>query len=123
MQPLLTCALTTASILLCSFAQAVLDCAFQLGKNTALSEGEVLQSPEKAGGTRGVDLVAPLLVNLGFCRIRFWYLVASASGISRETSRNYFWNLTLFFCRCGGARTETGHLYGGRIHFRQLDIA
>ena len=34
-----------------------------------------------------MDLVAPLLVKLGFCRIRFWYTVASGSGISRETSR------------------------------------
>jgi hypothetical protein len=40
-------------------------------------------------------LVARLLVNLGFCRIRFWYLVAPGSGISRETSRNYFSNLTV----------------------------
>ena len=43
---------------------------------------------------RSVDLVARLLVNLGFCRTRFWYLVASGSGISRETSRIHFWNLT-----------------------------
>jgi len=40
------------------------------------------------------NLVARLLVNLGFCRIRFWYAVASGSGISRETSRIFFWNLT-----------------------------
>jgi hypothetical protein len=44
-------------------------------------------------GTRQ-DLVAQLLVNLGFCRIRFWYPVAPGSGISRETSRIHFWNLT-----------------------------
>jgi hypothetical protein len=42
--------------------------------------------------------VAPLLVNLGFCRIRFWYPVASGSGISRESSRIYFWNLTANYC-------------------------
>jgi hypothetical protein len=41
------------------------------------------------------NLVARLLVKLGFCRIRFWYLVAPGSGISRETSRIYFWNLTI----------------------------
>ena len=41
-----------------------------------------------------MDLVARLLVNLGFCRTRFWYLVAPGSGIPRETSRIYFWNLT-----------------------------
>ena len=29
-----------------------------------------------------------------FGRTRFWYLVALGSGISRETSRNHFWNLT-----------------------------
>jgi hypothetical protein len=40
------------------------------------------------------NLVARLLINLGVCRIRFWYLVAPASGSCRETSRNYFWNLT-----------------------------
>ena len=44
---------------------------------------------------RRVDLVARLLVNLGFCRIRFWYPVSSGSGISRETSRIYLWNLTV----------------------------
>jgi hypothetical protein len=43
---------------------------------------------------RRVDLVAPLLVKSGFCRIRFWYPVAPGSGISKENSRNYFWNLT-----------------------------
>jgi hypothetical protein len=43
---------------------------------------------------RSVDLVARLLVVLGFCLIRFWYAVASGSGISREISRNSFWNLT-----------------------------
>jgi hypothetical protein len=47
---------------------------------------------------RSPELVAPLLVKLGFCRIRFWYLVASASGISREISRIYFWNLTSSSC-------------------------
>jgi len=41
-----------------------------------------------------VDLFARLLVNSEFCRIRFWYLVAPGSGISREISRIYFWNLT-----------------------------
>ena len=41
-----------------------------------------------------MDLVASLLVNLGFCRIRFWYPVASGSGISRKTCRIYFLNLT-----------------------------
>jgi hypothetical protein len=41
-----------------------------------------------------LNLVARLLVNLGFCRIRFWYSVASGSGICRETSRIHFWNLT-----------------------------
>jgi hypothetical protein len=41
------------------------------------------------------NLVARLLVNLEFCRIRFWYPVAPGSGICRETGRNYFWNLTL----------------------------
>jgi len=40
------------------------------------------------------DLVARLLVNLGFCRTSFWYAVASGSGISRETGRIYLWNLT-----------------------------
>jgi len=44
---------------------------------------------------RSVDPVASLLVKSGFCRIRFWYLVASGSGISRETSRISFWNLTV----------------------------
>jgi hypothetical protein len=44
---------------------------------------------------RSVDPVASLLVKSGFCRIRFWYAVAPGSGISRETSRNYFWNLTV----------------------------
>lgn len=39
------------------------------------------------------DFVARLLVDLGFCRIRFWYPVALGSGISRETGRIYFWNL------------------------------
>jgi hypothetical protein len=29
-----------------------------------------------------------------FGRTRFWYLVAPGSGISREISRIYFWNLT-----------------------------
>jgi hypothetical protein len=42
--------------------------------------------------------VAPLLVDLEFCRIRFWYLVAPGAGISRETSRIHFWNLTI---ECG----------------------
>jgi hypothetical protein len=42
-----------------------------------------------------VDLVARLLVKSGSCRIRFWYVVAPGSGISRETSRNCFWNLTV----------------------------
>jgi hypothetical protein len=46
---------------------------------------------------RSVDPVASLLVKSGFCRIRFWYAVAPGSGISRETSRNYFWNLTTQF--------------------------
>jgi hypothetical protein len=32
---------------------------------------------------RSADLVASLLVNLEFCRIRFWYLVVPGSGISR----------------------------------------
>jgi hypothetical protein len=36
-------------------------------------------------------------VDVGFCRTRFWYIVASGSGISRETSRIYFWNLTPWF--------------------------
>jgi hypothetical protein len=40
-------------------------------------------------------LVARLLVKVELCRIRFWYLVASGSGIYREISGNYFWNLTL----------------------------
>jgi hypothetical protein len=40
------------------------------------------------------DFVARLLVKSGFGRIRFWYPVALGSGISRETSRIYFWNLT-----------------------------
>jgi hypothetical protein len=44
---------------------------------------------------RSVDPVASLLVKSGFCRIRFWYAVGPGSGISRETSRNYFWNLTV----------------------------
>jgi hypothetical protein len=48
-----------------------------------------------------VDPVASLLVKSGFCRIRFWYAVAPGSGISRETSRNYFWNLTV---EAGGER-------------------
>ena len=43
---------------------------------------------------RSADLVARLLVKLGFCRIRFWYLVALGSGIFREICRIYFWNLT-----------------------------
>jgi hypothetical protein len=43
---------------------------------------------------RSVDLVASLLVNLGFCRIRFWYSVAPGSGISRKNSRTYIWILT-----------------------------
>jgi hypothetical protein len=38
--------------------------------------------------------VAPLVVNLGFCRIRFWYLVAPGSGSSREAGRKHLWNLT-----------------------------
>jgi hypothetical protein len=46
------------------------------------------------------DLVASLLVQSGFCRIRFWYLVASGSGISRETGRIYFWNLTVVAGGC-----------------------
>ena len=44
---------------------------------------------------RSVDLVASLLVNLAFCRIRSWYLVAPGFGISRETGRIFLWNLTL----------------------------
>ena len=44
---------------------------------------------------RSADRVARLLVNFGFCRIRFWYLVAAGSGISRKLSRIYFWNLTI----------------------------
>jgi hypothetical protein len=40
------------------------------------------------------DFVAQLLVDLGFCRIRFWYLVAPGSGISREASRIHSWTLT-----------------------------
>jgi hypothetical protein len=44
--------------------------------------------------SRQPDLVASLLDDLGFCRIRFWYPVASASGISREICRIYFWKLT-----------------------------
>jgi len=58
---------------------------------------------------RSVDLLARLLVNLGCCRTRFWYLVSPGSGISRETSRIYFWNLTdddvmrlVARCVCGG---------------------
>jgi hypothetical protein len=43
-----------------------------------------------AGIGRSVDLVARLLVNLEYCRTRFWYLVAPGSGISRETSRIHF---------------------------------
>jgi hypothetical protein len=49
---------------------------------------------------RSVDLVAPLLVNSVFCRISCWYAVASGSGISKETSRNSFWNLTAAVDRC-----------------------
>jgi hypothetical protein len=30
---------------------------------------------------------------LEFCRIRFWYAVAPGSGISRDTSNIFFWNL------------------------------
>jgi hypothetical protein len=44
---------------------------------------------------RSADLVARLLVKSGLCRIRFWYSVAPGSGISREISRIYFWNLTV----------------------------
>jgi hypothetical protein len=44
------------------------------------------------------DFVAPLLVKLGFCRIRFWYPVALGSGISRENRRIFFWNLTGVVC-------------------------
>ena len=44
---------------------------------------------------RRPNLVARLLVNLGFCRMRFWYPVAPGSGISRETSRISFCSLTL----------------------------
>jgi hypothetical protein len=47
------------------------------------------------------DFVAPLLVKLGFCRIRFWYPVALGSGISRENRRIFFWNLTGVVCVCG----------------------
>ena len=39
--------------------------------------------------------VARLLVNLGFLSHLVWYRVASGSGISGETSRIFFWNLTV----------------------------
>jgi hypothetical protein len=44
------------------------------------------------------NLVAQLLVNLGFCRIRFWYLDAPGSATSREAVRIHFWNLTVVQC-------------------------
>jgi hypothetical protein len=45
------------------------------------------------------NLVSPLLVYLGFRLTCFWYLVSPGSGISRETSRIYLWNLTVFLLR------------------------
>jgi hypothetical protein len=39
-------------------------------------------------------LVAFTSGQMELCRIRFWYPVASGSGISREGSRKHFWNLT-----------------------------
>src|ERR1700756_1986147 len=35
---------------------------------------------------------------IGICRTRFWYLVAPGSGISREISCIFFWNLTVVVC-------------------------
>ena len=63
---------------------------------------------------RSVDLVASLLVNLEFCRIRFWYPVAPGSGISREACRNHFWNLTTMeeeVCGAGATALVTVTLY------------
>ena len=80
------------------------------------------------------DLVARLLVKLGFCRTRFWYLVTSASGISREISRIYFWDLTMgrryfllrlrMFCSMRLHIRRQGPLPVGGIHpCRRIPIA
>ena len=68
-------------------------------------------------------MVARLLVKWGFCRIRFWYLVASASAISRESCHIHFWNLTVEAASIEPAVQRLQPVAGPIGHLGPVDLA